>query len=121
VQLHYVSLTYWSIIGLIRTNSLTVITIIKLKEICLVLFLALLVLISVITVSNRILRWILYLQTLVTSVYASNYSVATSNDYHPPLNLDFKLTLDCQPTCLNPQSIYSQVDYLLLYNTSNYD
>jgi hypothetical protein len=44
------------------------------------------------------------------------------DNYHSPLNLDFKLTLDSQLTFLTPLRNYGQVDYLLLYNTlSNYD
>jgi hypothetical protein len=47
--------------------------------------------------------------------------VAAPDNYHPPLNLDFKLTLDSQPTFLTTRHNYGQGDYLLFYNTlSNY-
>jgi hypothetical protein len=55
-------------------------------------------------------------------VSLSNYPVVAPDNYHPPLNLDFKVTLDSQPIFLNPLRSYGQGDYLLLYNTlSNYD
>jgi hypothetical protein len=48
--------------------------------------------------------------------------VVAPNNYHPPLNLDSKFTLDFQLTFLTPRRNYGQPDYLLLYNTlSNYD
>jgi hypothetical protein len=47
----------------------------------------------------------------------SDYPMVIPDNYHAPLNLDFKLTFDCQPTFLNPQCKYDQGDYLLLYNT----
>jgi hypothetical protein len=48
--------------------------------------------------------------------------VVAPDNYHPPLNLDFKVTLDSLPTFLNLGRNYGQGDYLLLYNTlSNYD
>jgi hypothetical protein len=50
-------------------------------------------------------------------VSISNYPVAAPDNYHPPLNLDFKLTFDSQLTFLIPRRNYGQGDYLLLYKT----
>jgi hypothetical protein len=48
--------------------------------------------------------------------------VVAPNNCHPPLNPDFKVTLDSQSTFLTPRSNYDPGDYLLFYNTlSNYD
>jgi hypothetical protein len=52
----------------------------------------------------------------------SDYLVVAPDNYHPALNIDFKLTLDSQPTFLTTQRNYGQGHYLLLCNTlSNYD
>jgi hypothetical protein len=50
-------------------------------------------------------------------VSISNYPVVTSDNYHSPLYLHFKLTFDCQPAFLTHQCNYGQGDYLSLYNT----
>jgi hypothetical protein len=45
-----------------------------------------------------------------------------NNNYHPPLHLNLKLTVDCQPAIMTPQRTYKHGDYLLLYTTlSNCD
>jgi hypothetical protein len=51
-------------------------------------------------------------------VSTSNDPMVVSNNCHPPLNLDFKLTFDCQLTFLTHRHNYGQGgDYLKINNT----
>jgi hypothetical protein len=113
---------YPSVIGLMAHHYPIVITITKLKEILCMLLLAFLVLFSLITISNSALLDLVFTNINDICVSLSNYPVVSPDNYHPPLNIDFKLTLDSQLTFLIPRRNYGQVDYLLLYNTlSNYN
>jgi hypothetical protein len=72
--------------------------------------------------SNNALLDLVFTNINNLCVSFSNYPVVAPDNYHPPLNLDFKLTSDSQPTFLTPRRNYGQGDCLLLYNTlSNYD
>jgi hypothetical protein len=74
------------------------------------------------SVPNRALLDLVFTNINELCVSLSNYPVVAPDNYHPPLNLDFKLTLDSQLTFLTPRRNYGQGDYLSLYNTlSNYD
>jgi hypothetical protein len=46
----------------------------------------------------------------------SSFPVVTSDKYHPPLLLRFKLTLYCHHISLTPHRNYAKDDYMLLYN-----
>jgi hypothetical protein len=84
---------------------------------------AFLALISIIIIPDSALLDAVFsnVNDLRTSI--SDYPMVAPDNYHPPLiNLDFKLTCDCQPTLLNPRHNHGQADYMLLYNTlSNCD
>jgi hypothetical protein len=57
---------------------------------------------------------------LRVSVY--DFPIVAPDNYHPPLHLNLKLTVDFQPAIMTPQCSYKHGDYLLLYTTSsNYD
>jgi hypothetical protein len=105
------------------THFLIVSTIIKFKEILFTLPPAFLVLIRTIILVQIVHYLILYLQNINNlCVSVSNYPMVAPNNYHLPLKLDFKLTLDCQSTFVSQRSNYCQGDYLLLHNTlSNCD
>jgi hypothetical protein len=55
-------------------------------------------------------------------VSVSDFPMIAPYNYHPPLSLNFKLTIDFQPVIMTPQRSYKHGDYLLLYTTlSNCD
>jgi hypothetical protein len=55
-------------------------------------------------------------------VPVSDYTMVAPDNYHHPLHVDLKLTVDYQPTFSTPRHSYNQGDYVLLYNTlSNCD
>jgi hypothetical protein len=50
-------------------------------------------------------------------VSVSDFPMISPDNYHPPLSLNFKLTIDFQPAIMTPQRSYKHGDYLLLYTT----
>jgi hypothetical protein len=55
-------------------------------------------------------------------VSVSDFPMVAPDNYHPPLHLNLKLTVDFQPAVMTPQLSYKRGDYLLLYATfSNCD
>jgi hypothetical protein len=55
-------------------------------------------------------------------VSVSDFPTVAPDNYHPPLHLNLKLTVDFQPAIMTPQRSYKHGDYLLLYTTlSNCD
>jgi hypothetical protein len=67
---------------------------------------------------STLLDFVFTSSNVMTCISITNYPLVASDNYHLPLNLDFKLTFDCQST-LTPQRKYGQGDYLFLYNTSS--
>jgi hypothetical protein len=64
--------------------------------------------------SNCALLDVLFTNINILSVSISNYPTITPDNYHPLLNLDFKLTYDCQHTFLTFHHNYSREGHLLL-------
>jgi hypothetical protein len=67
------------------------------------------------SISNSALLDLVFTDINDLCVSLSNYPVVASNNYHPQLNLVFKLILDSQLIFLTPRRSYRQGDYLLLY------
>jgi hypothetical protein len=69
------------------------------------------------TVPNGSLLDLVFTNISDLNISISNFSMVSSDKYHPPLLLDFHLMLDYSYLLSTPRRLYGRGDYLLLYNT----